>query len=136
MEIKNIKTFNVFVGLGAGFIITSIYTAFFIDSMTNIQVYQEYLLWGVFSALMGLYQSIYQTEKLSLLARSFTHLFLSVLSYLTTMYLMNKYILDSEMDIASLLFVGLTFILIYFVIWLIMYKVEKKKIESLNKKLK
>lgn len=115
-------------GLGIGSTIYLISGLIYTSGTIQHQIFSILLL----SALLGVYPLIYLHEKLSLFTQALIHLGLSYFSFLGTAYLGQWF----PMKIGIIVTASLTFFIIFIFIWFLYYHKEKKKIASLNKKLK
>lgn len=70
---------------------------------------------------------------------NYPNLFKSSLIQLSTIiiyFLITGYYLKWFTNISSMVFAGLSFLVVYIIIWFVVYQLEKLKVEQINKKLK
>ncbi|KAF1296001.1 hypothetical protein BAU15_14105 [Enterococcus sp. JM4C] len=81
--------------------------------------------------LIGLFSSVYENNKLSLLAKTGIQLSGGYASFLLLAYIGTWF----PFQIGIIITASLLFIIIFLAIWTVFYFIEKKELEKLNQKL-
>lgn len=118
---------NIFLGIAIGSIINTFFSLLF----TQGTVQQQILLLLLFSATMGAIPTIYQIEKLSLLAKAFIHAVSGFILFLFVAFIGQWF----PFKLGIIASASLSFFLIFFLIWTLFYFVEKKKLQTINQNL-
>ena len=138
---KNLKRIinGAFVGVGIGYTVSLIYSAIFGAYSPGVPKFIEQFdseLTAVFFItlaymVLGIIQSyatlIMENEKRSLLLNTLMHYFLVVVPLLV-----SAYVLYWSRSVIGLISVGLTASLVYFIIWVTIYKSIRKEISKIN----
>lgn len=113
----------IFIGLGFGFVITTISIISFIG-MNYITV--QLLAWLIASALYGLSTLVFESKKLNLLASTAIHFIICLAITSVNVYIFYRHAVSS---------VIVRFVIVYAIIYLIQWLISKNDMKKLNKKL-
>lgn len=124
---KILTSFVMGIGIGQFFYIACLYIF-----KAGAQPPQTILMVAVISGFMGLAGLIYDLPKLPILAKSLLHFSMIALLVVAVNLAMGY---RFHLSLAAIVgFLG-SFALIYLLIWVVLYWVEKKKIEAINDRL-
>lgn len=116
----------IFVGLGFGFIVTTICSIAF-NGINPITA--QLLAWLIASALYGLSALVFDSKKLSLPTSTVIHFIICL-----GVTLVNVYLFYRQAIISVIVVFVIVYIIIYFVQWVIAKNDIKKLNEKLNKR--
>lgn len=120
---------EMFVSFSLGQITIGVPEYVMAQSSPLLAHFKSLMLYGGYGVVGTLAGSFYDKEKISLLAATMIHL-ASLLIYHSFVGLYLKWF-----NLSTLLQPLITFTVIFFIIWSIIYFIEKKNIEKINKSL-
>ena len=104
-----------------------------VDTTSNgLDIFKGIISTCIMAFIIAGISNIYQVESLSLMSKIMIHALSLYLVYLV-FYLLNDWIIK---DLKVIGIFSLIFFSGYIVIWIIIYIIERKKIQELNEKLK
>ena len=119
------KTFNYLLrGLGIGFIITTVSLLVFVG--VN-ELTKQLFAWLVASAIYGLTSVIFESKNLNLLSCTIIHFFICLSITMINIFLFYR---------AYLVIVLVEFVVIYSLIYVVMWLIDRNKIKKINQRLK
>ncbi|MEA4812993.1 MAG: DUF3021 domain-containing protein [Anaerolineaceae bacterium] len=151
MEKKNVNQFferagfGFLVGIFSGLFITIVLSFFAGDGKYHVLsvsfaktvsselmgVIITYALCGLLGAIMGLCSILYEHENRNLLQKTVLHLLITLGSFLWVAWILKWF----TPTIGSLIGFSLSYIISYFMIWLVMYLGIRTNINAINQKL-
>lgn len=119
---------NCFYGLAIGSVINTVLQLLFTEGSTRLTI----LIFTILSFIFGASGSIYDINRLTLLGKTCLQLSIVYSSFLILAFIGGWF----HYTVSVILITTFLFFSIFFIIWTILYFIEKKEIEKINSRIK